>query len=84
VVLLSEVPPTQFQAQVVELEDLEMAVDLVLGRVRALGHKAVVLKEAVLALPVLYLQLLLVVVARVGVIPTHHRVAREAEPLWVA
>ena len=80
-VLLSEVPPTQFQAQVVELEDLEMAVDLVLGRVRALGHKAVVLKEAVLALPVLYLQLLLMVVARVGLIPTP---PREAEPLWVA
>ena len=82
--LLSEVPRIRFQAQVVELADLEMAVDLVLGRVRALVHKAVVLKEAVLALPVLYLQLLLVVVARVGVIPTHHRVAREAEPLWVA
>ena len=47
-------------------------------------HKAVVLKEAVQALQVLYLQLLLVVVARVVVIPTHHRVAREAEPLWVA
>ena len=44
-------------------------------------HKAVVLKEAVQALPVLYLQLLLMVVARVGLIPTHHR---EAEPLWVA
>ena len=82
--LLSEVPRIRFQAQVAELEALEMGADLVWGRVRALVHKAVVLKEAVLALPVLYLQLLLVVVARVGVIPTHHRVAREAEPLWVA
>ena len=82
--LLSEVPPARFQAQVAELEALEMGLDLVWGRVRALVHKAVVLKEAVQALQVLYLQLLLVVVARVVVIPTHHRVAREAEPLWVA
>jgi len=81
VALLSEVPRIRFQAQVAELEALEMGADLVWGRVRALVHKAVVLKEAVLALPVLYLQLLLMVVARVGLIPTHHR---EAEPLWVA
>ena len=74
-------PRIRFQAQVAELEALEMGADLVWGRVRALVHKAVVLEEAVQALPVLYLQLLLMVVARVGLIPTP---PREAEPPWVA
>ena len=72
------------QEQVAERVVLAMEMVLVRELVRALVHKAVVLKEEVQALADLYSSHQLAVVARVVVIATDHKVAREAEPLWAA
>ena len=75
---------TRLQEQVAERVVLAMEMVLVRELVRALVHKAVVLKQEVQALSDLYSPHLLSAVARVVVIATDQKVAREAEPLWAA
>ena len=75
---------TRLQEQVVERVALTMETALVREPVRVLARRAVVRKEEVQALADLYSPHLLSAVARVVVIATDQKVAREAQPLWAA